>query len=84
MTVTADALGMLAGDPPRTRLPGDFHRHPTTGAPYVAHPTETNRDGTPRRVMYGRPSSFGAALDNPFNLLKWKERQLRREIRRQP
>jgi hypothetical protein len=26
--------------------------------------------------MYGRPSSFGAALDNPFNLLKWKERQL--------
>jgi hypothetical protein len=76
MTVTADALGMIAGDAPRVRLPGDFHRHPTTGAPYVAHPTETNKDGTPRRVMYGRPSSFGAALDNPYNLLKWKERQL--------
>jgi hypothetical protein len=28
--------------------------------------------------MYGRPSSFGAALDNPFNLVKWKERQLLR------
>lgn len=76
MTVTADALGMLAGDPPRTRLPGDFHRHPTTGAPYVAHPTETNKDGTPCRVMYGRPSSFGSALDNPYNLIRWKERQL--------
>jgi hypothetical protein len=77
VTVTADALDMLAGDPPRyPHVPGDFKRHPETGAPYVAHPTETNRDGTPRRVMYGRPSSFGSALDNPYNLLKWKERQL--------
>jgi hypothetical protein len=77
MTVTADALDMLAGDPPRfPKQPNDFHRHPETGAPYVAHPTETTKDGRPRRVMYGRPSSFGAALDNPFNLVKWKERQL--------
>jgi len=76
MTVTADALDMLAGDPARVRKPGDFHRHPTTGAPYVAHPTDTNKNGTPKRVMYGRPSSFGSALDNPYNLVKWKERQL--------
>ncbi len=73
MTVTADALDMLAGDPPRyPHKPGDFHRHPTTGAPYVIVET----DGKRRKVMYGRPSSFGSALDNPFNLLKWKERQL--------
>jgi hypothetical protein len=26
--------------------------------------------------MYGRPSSFGTALDNAYNLVKWKERQL--------
>ncbi len=77
MTVTADALDMLAGDPPRyPHVPGDFHRHPETGAPYVNHPTDTTKDGRPRRVMYGRPSSFGSALDNPFNLVKWKERQL--------
>jgi hypothetical protein len=77
VTVTADALDMLAGDPPRyPHVPGDFHRHPETGAPYVAHPTETTKAGVPRRVMYGRPSSFGSALDNPFNLVKWKERQL--------
>jgi hypothetical protein len=77
MTVTADALDMLAGDPPRyPHVPGDFHRHPETGAPYVNHPTDTTKDGRPRRVMYGRPSSFGAALDNPYNLVKWKERQL--------
>jgi hypothetical protein len=77
MTVTSDALDMLAGDPPRyPHVPGDFHRHPETGAPYVAHPTETTKAGVPRRVMYGRPSSFGSALDNPFNLVKWKERQL--------
>ncbi len=72
MTVTADALDMLAGDPVRERKPGDFHRHPTTGAPYVI----VEKDGKRRKVMYGRPSSFGGALDNPFNLLKWKERQL--------
>jgi hypothetical protein len=77
MTVTADALDLLAGDPPRyPHVPGDFHRHPETGAPYVNHPTDTTKDGRPRRVMYGRPSSFGAALDNPYNLVKWKERQL--------
>lgn len=77
MTVTADALDLLAGDPPRyPHTPGDFRRHPETGAPYVNHPTERKKDGSPKRVMYGRPSSFGSALDNPFNLVKWKERQL--------
>jgi hypothetical protein len=76
MTVTADALDMLAGDPPRyPHVPGDFHRHPETGAPYVNHPTDTTKDGRPRRVMYGRPSSFGSALDNPFSLIKWKDRE---------
>jgi len=76
MTITDDALTMLAGDPVRERQPGDFHRHATTGAPYVNHPTDTTKTGKPRRVMYGRPSSFGSALDNPYNLVKWKERQL--------
>jgi hypothetical protein len=76
MTVTADALDLLAGDPPRyPHVPGDFHRHPETGAPYVVHPTDTTKDGRPKRVMYGRPSSFGAALDNPFSLIKWKDRE---------
>jgi len=67
---------MVAGDPVNTRKPGDFYRHQTTGAPYVNHPTDTTKTGKPRRVMYGRPSSFGTALDNPYNLLKWRERQL--------
>lgn len=72
MAVAADS-----GAPPApTREPGDFARHPSTGAPYVNHPTDVTKDGRPRRVMYGRPSSFGAMLDNPFNLVKWKERQL--------
>ncbi len=79
MTVTSDALDMLAGDPARVRKPGDFHRHPTTGAPYVI----VEKDGKRRKVMYGRPSSFGSALDNPFNMLKWKERQLVIGIARQ-
>lgn len=31
----------------RTRRPGDFARHPETGAPYVAHPTEHTKNGWP-------------------------------------
>jgi hypothetical protein len=58
------------------RKPGDFKRHPTTTAPYVDHPTDVTKAGTPKRVMYGRPSSFGDALDSSYNLIKWKERQL--------
>jgi hypothetical protein len=84
VSITADALDMLAGDPPRyPHVPGDFRRHPETGAPYVNHPTDTTKDGRPRRVMYGRPSSFGSALDNPFNLIRWKERKLIEGIARQ-
>lgn len=68
------ALASLTNDP--VKKVGDFVRHPTTGAPYVNHPTEVTARGVPRRVMYGRPSGFGGALDNPYNLVKWKERQL--------
>ncbi len=75
MTVTSEALDMLAGDPPRyPHKPGDFHRHPETGAPYVNDPTETTKAGKPRRVMYGRPSNFGSPLDNPYSLIKWLDR----------
>lgn len=56
------------------RQPGDFQRHPNTGAPYVDHPTETTKAGKPRRVMYGRPSSLGKQIENTTNLQKWSER----------
>lgn len=69
MTITAAAL---TGN---ERAPGDFQRT-AMGAPYVNHPTETTKNGKPKRVVYGRPSGFGKALDNPYNMLKWKERQL--------
>lgn len=72
MAVAADSGAPAAP----VREPGDFARHPSTGAPYVNHPTDVTKAGQPKRVMYGRPSSFGTALDNPFNLVKWKERQL--------
>jgi hypothetical protein len=75
MTVTADALDLLAQGGAPSRLPGDFQRN-HQGAPYVNHPTETTKDGRPKRVLYGRPSSFGGALDSPYSLLRWKERQL--------
>lgn len=71
--MTIDTGNLL--EPTNVRKPGDFHRN-HQGAPYVTHPTEVKRDGTPKRVVYGRPSSFGSALDNAFSLIKWKERQL--------
>lgn len=61
----------MTNDPfttPSDRNPGDFKRTPM-GAPRVAHPD------TGKTVTYRRPSGF--AIDpNPYNLLKWKERQL--------
>lgn len=56
------------------RQPDDFQRHPHTGAPYVNHPTETTKNGRPRRVQYGRPSSFGKRIEDATNLQKWAER----------
>lgn len=61
-------MGPGSTRPTSERKPGDFDRHPTTGAPYVLV------DG--KRRMYGRPSGFGAALDNSYGLIKWKERQI--------
>jgi len=60
--------------PGPTRLPGDFQRHPSTGAPYVSHPTDVTKQGKPKRVMYGRPSSLGKQIENTTNLQKWSER----------
>jgi hypothetical protein len=34
-------------EPPAERLPGQFARHPGSGAPWVAHPTETRKGGWP-------------------------------------
>jgi hypothetical protein len=51
-----------------------FQRHPTTGAPFVEHPKELTKVGKPKRVMYGRPSSAFAQIDNLYNLQKWAER----------
>lgn len=57
------------------RKPGQFQRHPKTGAPYVAHPTDvTKKTGLPKRVMYGRPSGLGKQIENLTNLQKWSER----------
>lgn len=30
----------------------------------------------PADELYGRPSAFGEMLDNPYNLIRWKERKL--------
>ena len=30
----------------------------------------------PAWELYGRPSGYGDLIDNPFNLIKWRERQM--------
>lgn len=39
----AIAVDPTFADPAPTRLPGDFARHPKTGAPYVSDPTQTRQ-----------------------------------------
>lgn len=56
------------------RRPHDFHRN-HFGAPRVSRP-----DNPDKSVLYGRPSSFGKPLDNPFNLWRFKERLLIRGL----
>jgi hypothetical protein len=53
-----------------------FQRHPTSGAPYVNHPTKRTLKGLPSRVQYGRPSSAYAQIDQRFNLEKWSQREV--------
>jgi len=59
-----------------TNYSEDFQRHPNTGAPYVNHPTEVTVKGRPRRVMYGRPSNFGAQIEDRFGIERWSERHV--------
>ena len=53
-----------------------FQRHPTSGAPYVNHPTKRTLKGLPSRVQYVRPSSAYAQIDQRFNLEKWSQREV--------
>jgi len=56
--------------------PGDFQRHPTTTAPFVNDPVAITKAGKPKRVQYGRPSSFTKQIENGYALLKWSERRV--------
>src|SRR3954465_9604354 len=53
-----------------------FQYHPHVNAPFVNHPTRLTKKGKPARVMYGRPSNFGAQVENRFNLERWSERRV--------
>ena len=54
----------------------DFQRHPSTSAPYVNHPTLRTTVGRPSRVLYGRPSNFGAQIEDRWGLQRWSERNV--------
>jgi hypothetical protein len=71
------ALNPEGVDPPRAvRRAAGFQRHPRNGAPYVNHPFKLTQKEKPARVMYGRPSNFGAQVENRFNLERWSERRV--------
>lgn len=65
-----DIPDSMLGKPEPVRRPGDFKRN-HFGAPIVTRP-----DDPTKTTIYGRPSGFGGNLENPYNLIKWKERQL--------
>ena len=68
--MTDPTTGWLAANTPPPADPTDFVRN-QHGAPKVTAP-----DNPDRWLTYGRPSSFGGALDSPHNLIRWKERQV--------
>jgi len=72
MTINLDKVRTSATE----RTPGDFRRHPWTGAPLVSHPTRTTKAGKPASVQYGRPSGLGKQIEDGTNLARWGERMV--------
>src|SRR5436190_7707666 len=67
-------------DAPTERQPGQLRRS-RQGTPYVADPSGApvksgERKGMPKMLAYGRPSGFGKAIEDGYNLAKWSERQV--------
>lgn len=63
------------GDPVdrSTRQPGDFSRHPKTGAPYVAHPTETTKEGGKKADLIVRCAERGIAVPEKVTVAQLHE-----------
>lgn len=81
VTVTEEVLldDLVAGErPPMRRRPGEFRRHPLTGAPYVYNVDgELTADGKRvRSEMYKRASSMGENLASRFALERRDHRML--------
>ena len=72
MTINLDDVRASAAE----RAPGDFRRHPWTGAPLVSHPTKVTKAGEPATVQYGRPSGLGKQIEDGTNLARWGERMV--------
>lgn len=76
MTVEAAPSRDAELDETYSNVGEDFQRHPNTGAPYVNHPTKITVKGRPARVMYGRPSNFGAQIEDRYGIERWSERNV--------
>lgn len=63
------------GDPAdhATRAPGDFARHPKTGAPYVAHPTETTKETGKKAELIVRCAERGIAVPDKVTVAQLHE-----------
>ena len=57
-------------------MSGKYVRHTANGAPWVNDPVKVTAKGRPARVLYGRPSNFGAQIENRFGIEKFNERHV--------
>jgi hypothetical protein len=76
----AIAANTFDDDAPVERQPGQLRRS-KQGTPYVADPSGAlvksgERKGLAKMLAYGRPSGFGKAVEDGYNLAKWSERQV--------
>lgn len=62
---------------------GGFMRA-TNDTPWVTHPTERKKDGTPKLTPYASPSGLGKLIENDTALVKWQQRKALRGLALDP
>ena len=62
MSAEQQPIGRDFDDAPAERQPGQFARHPKTGAPYVAHPIETSQPTGNKAELIAQCAERGIAV----------------------
>ena len=73
MTAEQQPISRDFGDDAAERQPGQFARHPKTGAPYVAHPTETSQPTGNKAELIAQCAERGILVPSPATVAVLKQ-----------